>query len=152
LLPRSAFDRKLKSLTSSLGSTENVHPQRLRHTYATELLRHGVSLPGLMKLLGHRTLKMTLRYVEVTNEDLGREYLRAIERARHHYANLKQLGGVSTDDPHPPIDATGAAFDHLLARIQALRFDHPDPARRHRLQRFVERLRRAQRELPDLLG
>ncbi len=46
-----------------------------RHTYATELVRGGLNLVGVMKLLGHRTIKMTLRYVKVTNEDLGRDYL-----------------------------------------------------------------------------
>jgi len=38
-------------------------------------VRGGLNLVGVMKLLGHRTIKMTLRYVKVTNEDLGRDYL-----------------------------------------------------------------------------
>jgi|GEM_PF-3877170 len=41
----------------------------MRHTYATTMLRAGVSLPALMKLLGHRTANMTLRYVEITQQD-----------------------------------------------------------------------------------
>jgi len=36
------------------------------HTYATKMLRAGVSLPALMKLPGHTAANMTLRYVEIT--------------------------------------------------------------------------------------
>lgn len=146
------FNRALDRIAESLGITQNVYPHRLRHTFATDLLRHGVSLPGVMKLLGHKTIKMTLRYVEVTNEDLGKNYLEALARAREHYALLTPPQTNGETEPQEPLEAMRAAFDELLARIQALRFDHPDPTIRKRLQRFVERLRRAQSELLDLLG
>ncbi len=144
------FSRRLKATAESIGITHNVHPHRLRHTYATELLRNGVSLAGVMKLLGHRNLKMTLRYVEVTNEDLGRDYLKAIERAQNQYARLKYVSNQDVGDHPDALEAIVAAFDQLVARIQAVRFDHPDPGRRKKLQRLVERLRRAQSGLPDL--
>ena len=32
-----------------------------RHSFATEMLRLGVSLPALMQLLGHKDIRMTLR-------------------------------------------------------------------------------------------
>ena len=35
---------------------------RLRHTYATTLLGAGMSLPSLMKLLGHTDIATTARY------------------------------------------------------------------------------------------
>jgi len=38
----------------------------LRHTYATEMLCLGVSLPAVMLLLGHKDIRMTMRYVQVT--------------------------------------------------------------------------------------
>ncbi len=152
LLPCHRFARKLKRVARSAGITENVHPHRLRHSYATELLRNGVSLIGVMKLLGHKTLKMTLRYVEVTNEDLGREYLSAIEQARHRYSELKDVSHAKTDEGGDPVDAIKAIFDELVARLQRMRFDDSDSARRKGLQRLVERLRRAQSDLPDLLG
>ncbi len=149
---RSLFRRRIKQVASECGIDQNVYPHRLRHTYATELLRHGVSLPGVMKLLGHKTLKMTLRYVEITNVDLGRDYLRAIERAGRHYAGLAAPGSDGmVDDASDPIAVIEAAFDQLVARLQALRFEQIDPESRKRLQRFVERLRRAQKNLPDLI-
>ncbi len=41
------------------------------------MLRLGVSLPALMQLLGHKDIRMTLRYVQVTQQDLQREFHRA---------------------------------------------------------------------------
>ena len=151
MLGRHLFARKLRQVAEAAGITENVHPHRLRHTYATDLLRNGVSLVGVMKLLGHKTLKMTLRYVEVTNEDLGREYLSAMENARHRYAGLKDVRHAETDAHGDPLEAIKGLFDDLVARLQKFRFDLSDSARRTRLQRFVERLRRAQSDLPGLL-
>jgi hypothetical protein len=45
------------------------------------MLRLRVSLPALMQLLGHKDIRMTLRYVEVTQLDLQREFHTANQRA-----------------------------------------------------------------------
>jgi integrase len=63
----------------------HVTPHRLRHTFATEMLRLGISLPALMKLLGHKDIRMTLRYVQVTQQDLQREFHQARENAAHRH-------------------------------------------------------------------
>jgi integrase len=65
------------------GIANRIVPHQLRHTYATTMLRAGVSLPALMKLLGHRTANMTLRYVEITQKDLQREFHLARQSPRH---------------------------------------------------------------------
>jgi integrase len=43
-------------------------------TYASEMVRAGVGLPALMKLLGHVNPEMTMRYVDVAGTDLQREF------------------------------------------------------------------------------
>jgi integrase/recombinase XerD len=48
-----------------------------RHTYATEMLRSGVSFPVLMKLLDHVDPAMTMRYVHIALTDLEREFQQA---------------------------------------------------------------------------
>src|SRR5260370_25566725 len=56
-------------------STRSPHPitcHQLRHTFATEMIRLGVSLPALMQLLGHKNIHMTMRYVKVTQSDVQR--------------------------------------------------------------------------------
>jgi integrase len=91
LLPRprgrSALCNDLRSVlreaAAAAGISAPVVPHQLRHTYATSMLRAGVSLPALMKLLGHRTANMTLRYVEITQKDLQREFQLARKSPRH---------------------------------------------------------------------
>jgi|SRR5688572_2195919 len=149
-LDRGVFYQKLKSISNALEITHNVHPHRLRHTYATELLRNGLNLLAVMKLLGHADLKMTLRYLEVTNEDLNHAYSKAMESARERYDDLKNPPNTGEHRAANPW-IIEESFDELLARIQTVRFDHQDPDVRRRLQRFVERLRRARQEWPDVL-
>ena len=67
----------------TLGLSTRIVPHQLRHTYATEMLRAGVSFPVLMKLLGHTSPDMTMRYVDVALTDLQREYQLARSRPRH---------------------------------------------------------------------
>ncbi|PYS36172.1 MAG: integrase, partial [Acidobacteria bacterium] len=43
----------LHQVCHSLGLSTRIVPHQLRHTYATEMLRAGVTFPALMKLLGH---------------------------------------------------------------------------------------------------
>jgi integrase len=144
------FSRKLKSVARWAGIAENVHPHRLRHTYATELLRLGMSLLGVMKLLGHRTPHMTLRYVEVTDEDLRRDYMKAMTTSEKRYAALSLAQSPSGDALDSP-QTFEAAFDQVITRLKAYRLDHAQPRERKALQRFIERLRRAQSDLPKLL-
>lgn len=73
----------LSDAATQAGITAHIVPHQMRHTYATTMLRAGVSLPALMKLLGHRTANMTLRYVEITQQDLQREFHLAHQTPRH---------------------------------------------------------------------
>lgn len=151
--PRNKFLYKLKEIAKSLGISQNVYPHRLRHSFASELIRYGVSLPAVMKLLGHNTLKMTLRYVQVTNEDLSKAYLQAIGKARQRYSGLKPLPPEAGTDEFTQgsAEAVSAAFEELVARVQRVRFDNPHFKKRKKLQRIVERLHRTQGEIKELL-
>jgi hypothetical protein len=54
-----------------------------RHTYASEMLRCGVDLPVLMKLLGHTSPRMTMVYLDIALTDLQREFDLACAHPRH---------------------------------------------------------------------
>ena len=47
-----ALQSALAQAAKRAGCSTHVTPHRLRHSFATEMLRLGVSLPALMKLLG----------------------------------------------------------------------------------------------------
>ena len=72
-----SLHRALLAAAQRAGCTTRVTPHRLRHSFATEMLRLGVSLPALMQLLGHKDIRMTLLYVQVTQQDLQQEFHRA---------------------------------------------------------------------------
>lgn len=59
------------------GVSGRHHPHRWRHTYATELLRGGVDLHVVQRLLGHEKLETTTRYLHLLDTDLRA----AIDRA-----------------------------------------------------------------------
>jgi integrase len=84
---RDALVRQLRfylhEVCSSLGLSPRIVPHQLRHTYATEMLRSGVSFPALMKLLGHTSPEMTMLYVELVLNDLQREFQLARSKPRH---------------------------------------------------------------------
>lgn len=107
--------KALRSAAAQAGILAPIVPHRLRHTYATTMLRAGVSLPALMKLLGHRTANMTLRYVQVTQQDLQREFHLAQRSPRHL---LPLPAPPATADPSS-IDATAVA-ERLSAAIRVL--------------------------------
>jgi len=55
-----------------------ANPHRFRHTFGTDMIRAGVSLPALMRLMGHAHIHTTLVYVRITPQDVFAEYARAV--------------------------------------------------------------------------
>lgn len=73
----------LHQVAAAVGITTRIVPHQFRHTFATEMLRAGVSLPVLMKLLGHQSPNMTMRYLEVSLLDVEHEFQMARQNPRH---------------------------------------------------------------------
>jgi integrase/recombinase XerD len=55
-----------------------ANPHRFRHTFASDMVRAGISLPALMHLMGHAHIQTTMIYVEVTPLDVYQQYARAV--------------------------------------------------------------------------
>jgi len=105
----------LRQAAAQAGIANRIVPHQLRHTYATTMLRAGVSLPALMKLLGHRTANMTLRYVEITQKDLQREFHLARQSPRHLTPLPASLLKADSD-----LADAGAVTERLSASIRVL--------------------------------
>lgn len=104
------------------------------------MLRLGVSLPALMQLLGHKDIRMTLRYLQVTQEDLQREFHLARQNAAQPHL-LPQLpvpcGAASSTANLTGIRQALAATRHLL---EMFRRQLRDERMHRKLQRLDKRL------------
>jgi integrase/recombinase XerD len=61
-----------KEACEQLKLPRNIGFHSLRHSYATHLLDNGTDVKYIQALLGHNDIKTTLRYLHVTNRDLGK--------------------------------------------------------------------------------
>jgi site-specific recombinase XerD len=71
----------LRSLFRHHRTVSGVHPanpHRFRHTFGSDMIRAGVSLPALMRLMGHAHIHTTLLYIQLTPQDVFAEYARAV--------------------------------------------------------------------------
>jgi len=97
----------LHQVCHALGLSTRIVPHQCRHSYATEMLRAGVGFPAVMKLLGHTSPEMTMRYLDVALNDLQREFEMARSKPRHIV-------------PQPKIPFTPrAGFDGLIDSLLA---------------------------------
>jgi site-specific recombinase XerD len=64
----------------SSSDTPNANAHRFRHTFASDMIRAGVSLPALMRLMGHAHIQTTLLYIQLTPQDVFEEYTRAVAK------------------------------------------------------------------------
>jgi integrase/recombinase XerD len=60
-----------------------ANPHRFRHTFASDMVRAGISLPALMQLMGHAGIQTTLHYVQVSAQDVYLQYARAAAQCIH---------------------------------------------------------------------
>ncbi len=128
----------LANAATQAGCCCAVTPHRLRHSYASERLRLGVSLPALMRLLGHKDIRMTLRYVEVTQLDLQREFHSARRNAtQSHRLPTLSLPNLSATADLAAIRQALAATRHVL---EMYRRQLTDEKTRRTLQRLDKRL------------
>lgn len=59
--------RSFKAALDRAG-IENFRPHDLRHTFASHYLMRGGSIKGLKEILGHKDIKMTMRYSHLSRE------------------------------------------------------------------------------------
>lgn len=105
----------LQHVVTTAGITARIVPHQFRHTYASEMFRAGVGLPAVMQLLGHKSPRMTLHYLEITQQDLQREFHLARSQPRY----LAPPPRVPSSNSLPRADLAGL-LDSLRAAQHVL--------------------------------
>jgi hypothetical protein len=117
-----------------------------RHTYATEMLRSGVGFPAVMKLFGHSSPHMTMRYLDIALTDLQREFHLARAQPRHLAPQPKASFASARTGFNGLIDSLLAA-QHVL---EMFRRSLPAGALRRCLDRLSNRLTKIVSEARNL--
>ncbi len=81
-LTRQGFWLILKSYARGAGLEAHVTPHTLRHSYATHLLRGGMSVREVQERLGHANVSTTQVYTQLADEHLREVYDRVHPHAR----------------------------------------------------------------------
>jgi site-specific recombinase XerD len=61
----------LQKAAADCGITKRVYPHSLRHAFATHLLEAGVDSRKIQVLLGHKSIRTTERYTQVSTQHIG---------------------------------------------------------------------------------
>lgn len=144
-IPYPDFCLALRKACRGLVFDQPMTSHRLRHTYATSMLSAGVSIPVLMKLLGHRSYRMTLRYAAVTLETVTAEYVEAVANIEQRY-DLRHPTTASDASDASPEKSLADLARYLLKTVEDAGLDKNEARsvvrRLHRLNRVVQRLLR----------
>ena len=148
---RNALMRVLRTellhVRTALGIERRITPHMFRHTYATEMLRAGVSFPALMKLLGHASPEMTMNYAEFTPNDVYREFHELRSPSRHRLPPPQAFSASFLADLPSSLRAIHSA-QHVL---EMFRRTLPETASASAvLDRMVNRLTKIAAELRKL--
>ena len=139
----------LARLARRAGCAAPQRPHQLRHTFSTEMLRAGMSLPALQALLGHKDITMTLRYTQVSQTDLQEQYRVARQQvvARQAPLPLPPVPVPAIEGGIPAITESLTATRHLM---EMFRRQLHHPSSRRTFDRLENRLGKIVAELRDL--
>lgn len=68
------MERLVKKYAEEADIEKNVYPHMLRHSFAVHCLKSGMNLRSVQKMLGHSSLTTTQIYLDLTGEDIKKDY------------------------------------------------------------------------------
>lgn len=128
---------RLLEIAADAGLQTRVTPHRLRHTFATELATAGISIPALMRILGHSAVQMTMRYITVTAADVVGQFKKAADKNDGRYV---AIGVLAPRLRQQSLDQSRASVLQLARdleiRLAALERFESDPGTLNALRRI----------------
>lgn len=76
----------IKVLGMAIGLRQGLTFHMARHTFGTLTLEAGISIESIAKMLGHRSLKSTQIYAQITDQKIAEDMGRAIEQIQKEQA------------------------------------------------------------------
>lgn len=88
---RRTFSKLVKNYAKKANISLDISPHDLRRTTATHLAENGAPIRLIQALLGHATLKVTTKYLRLSDEKIKREYKQTHPSNRRalYYGNLQ---------------------------------------------------------------
>ena len=81
-LDNADYNRALKLIGEAAGITTRMHSHLARHTFATWMIRQGVPIEHVTKMLGHTNITQTQRYAKIVAEDIYNDYRKVAEKLK----------------------------------------------------------------------
>ena len=98
----------------SRSQVPHANPHRFRHTFGADMVRAGISLPALQRLMGHSQIHTTMLYIQLAPQDVWREYARALGN-RGPAPLPRSLEADPMSHPQPTLEQLLAAHLQTLA-------------------------------------
>ena len=93
-MSNAAYNFQLKELQKMAGIKTRLHSHLARHTFATFMLRNGVKIENVSKMLGHTNITQTQRYAKVLAKSVHEEWDMIAKKlgavAQHHTQQAKR--------------------------------------------------------------
>src|SRR5664279_4762456 len=101
------------------------------------MLRAGVSFVAVIKLLGHKSPHMTLQYLEITQQDLQREFQLARSHPRHMAPSRTTSAGAQ---PRADLASLIDSFKNAQHVLEMFRRSLADDSARRLIGRLANRI------------
>lgn len=72
-MPNQKYNAVLKTFGAAIG-IEGLHSHLARHTFGTYMLSNDAKLQNVMRMMGHKNIRQTLRYAKVLPKDVKEDY------------------------------------------------------------------------------
>ncbi len=109
------------------GIREELNPYTIRHTFASWLAIKGTPIRTIQELLGHRDLRMTLRYAHLSPAHLAEavETIGAVEKSNRLRVGCASKESEVGETEAKPSESSGSPYENRT-RISALRGPRPN--------------------------